>query len=43
MNGIVPNVALKYDKDGGLYTIDYEETEITEDIMNSNLYLSGCK
>lgn len=35
MNGIVPNVALKYDKDERLYTIDYEEAEITEDIRNS--------
>jgi transposase len=35
MNGIVPNVALKYDKDERLYTIDYEEAEITEDIKNS--------
>ncbi|HEX3029308.1 MAG TPA: DDE transposase, partial [Clostridia bacterium] len=35
MNGIVPNVALKYDKDERLYTIDYEESEITEDIKNS--------
>ena len=35
MNGIVPNVALKYDKDERLYTIDYEEAEITEDLKNS--------
>lgn len=35
MNGIVPNVALKYDKDERLYTINYEEAEITEDIKNS--------
>ncbi|MHB8062478.1 MAG: MobV family relaxase [Ruminiclostridium sp.] len=35
MNGIVPNVALKYDKDERLYTIDYEEAEITENIRNS--------
>ena len=35
MNGIVPNVALKYDKDERLYTIDYEGAEITEDIKNS--------
>jgi hypothetical protein len=33
MNGIVPNVALKYDKDERLYTVDYEEAEITEDIQ----------
>ena len=36
MNGIVPNVALKYDKHERLYTIDYEEAEITEEIRNSN-------
>lgn len=35
MNGIVPNVALKYDKDERHYTIDYEETEITEGIKKS--------
>lgn len=35
MNGIVPNVALKYDKHERLYTIDYEDTEITEEIRNS--------
>lgn len=35
MNGIIPNVALKYDKDERLYTINYEEAEITEDIKNS--------
>lgn len=35
MNGIVPNVALKYDKDERLYPIDYEETNITEEIKNS--------
>ncbi|HOJ11735.1 MAG TPA: IS1182 family transposase [Clostridiales bacterium] len=35
MNGIVPNVALKYDKGERLYTIDYEEADITEDIKNS--------
>ncbi len=35
MNGIVPNVALKYDKVERLYTLDYEEAEITEDIMKS--------
>ncbi|WP_278244556.1 hypothetical protein [Ruminiclostridium josui] len=36
MNGIVPNVALKYDKHERLYTIDYEEAEITEEIRNSS-------
>lgn len=35
MNGIVPNVALKYDKKERLYTIDYEQSEITEDVRNS--------
>ncbi|HWT76410.1 MAG TPA: IS1182 family transposase [Mobilitalea sp.] len=35
MNGIVPNVALKYDKHERLYAIDYEEAEITEEIKNS--------
>lgn len=36
MNGIVPNVALKYDKHERLYTIAYEDAEITEDIKSSN-------
>jgi transposase len=31
MNGIIPNVPLKYDKDERLFTIDYEEAEIRED------------
>ena len=35
MNGIVPNVALKYDKHERLYTIDYVETEISEGERNS--------
>jgi len=35
MNGIVPNVALKYDKTERLYTIDYMEADITEQIRNS--------
>jgi transposase len=35
MNGIIPNVALKYDKDERLYTIDYEEAEITEEELHS--------
>jgi len=35
MNGIVPNVAMKYDKEERLYPIDYEEAEITEQVRNS--------
>ena len=35
MNGIIPNVAFKYDKTERLYNIDYEEAEITEEIRNS--------
>jgi hypothetical protein len=35
MNGIIPNVALKYDKDERLYTIDYEEAEISEEKRHS--------
>ncbi len=35
MNGIIPNVAFKYDKAERLYNIDYEEAEIKEDIKNS--------
>jgi transposase len=35
MNGIVPNVALKYDKKDRTYAIDYVENEITEDIRTS--------
>lgn len=31
MDGIIPNVALKYDKDERLYTIDYAEAEISEE------------
>lgn len=31
MNGIVPNVALKYDKHERLYTIDYVEAEISDE------------
>lgn len=34
-NGIIPNVALKYDKDERLYAIDYEEAEISEEERNS--------
>lgn len=35
MNGIVPNVAFKYDKTERIYAIDYVENEITEEIKNS--------
>lgn len=35
MNGIVPNVAMKYDKKERLYAIDYEENVITEHERNS--------
>jgi len=35
MNGIVPNVAMKYDKTERLFNIPYEESEITDDILNS--------
>jgi transposase len=35
MNGIVPNVAMKYDKEERLYAIDYEENMITEQERNS--------
>ena len=35
MNGIVPNVALKYDKEERVYAIDYVENEITEQERNS--------
>jgi len=35
MNGIVPNVAMKYDKNERLYTIDYVENEITEEERHS--------
>ena len=35
MNGIIPNVAFKYDKNERLYNIKYEEAEITEEIRNS--------
>jgi transposase len=35
MNGIIPNVAFKYDKTERLYNIDYEEAEITEEIRCS--------
>ena len=35
MNGIIPNVAFKYDKKERLYTIDYVEAEISEEEKNS--------
>lgn len=35
MNGIVPNVALKYDKRERLYSIDYVEEEISDKERNS--------
>lgn len=35
MNGIIPNVAFKYDKNERLYTIDYVEAEISEEDIHS--------
>lgn len=35
MNGIVPNVAMKYDKKERLYTIDYVKNEISEEERRS--------
>jgi transposase len=35
MNGIVPNVAMKYDKKERIYSVEYEEAEITEEIRCS--------
>lgn len=35
MNGIVPNVAFKYDLKERLYTVDYEEAEISEEERSS--------
>jgi len=35
MNGIIPNVAMKYDKKERTYAIDYVENEITETIRKS--------
>lgn len=35
MNGIIPNVAFKYDKDERLYTINYEEADISTAEKNS--------
>lgn len=31
MNGVIPNVALKYDKTERLYTVDYKEAEISKE------------
>ena len=35
MNGIVPNVALKYDKEERVYSLEYEAADITEEQRNS--------
>ena len=35
MNGIVPNVAMKYDKKERTFVIDYVENEISEEVCNS--------
>lgn len=35
MNGIIPDVALKYDKEERVYALDYIENEITEEERNS--------
>ena len=35
MNGIVPNVAMKYDKEERTYALDYVENEITQEMHNS--------
>ena len=35
MNGIIPNVAFKYDKDERLYTINHEEAEISDEERHS--------
>ena len=44
INGIVPNVALKYDKHERLFSIEYEEAEITEDVKSSTKpeYIQKC-
>ena len=34
-NGIVPNVALKYDKNERIYNLNYEEADITDEIRES--------
>ena len=35
MNGIIPNVAMKYDKEERLYSIDYVEAKISEEEKHS--------
>jgi len=35
MNGTVPNVCLKYDKDERIYNLDYEALENAEELKNS--------
>lgn len=35
MNGIIPNVALKYDKKERVYPLEYKEAKITEEMLNS--------
>lgn len=35
MDGIIPNVPLKYDKEERIFTIDYEEAEISEEEKHS--------
>lgn len=35
MNGVVPNVALKYDKEERVYALEYEQADITEQERNS--------
>jgi len=37
MNGVVPNVAMKYDKEERLFTVDYEENNISEADRNSTV------
>jgi hypothetical protein len=37
MNGIIPNVALKYDRKERLFTVNYIASEITEEERNSTL------
>jgi transposase len=36
MNGTIPNVALKYDKKERIFNLAYRETEITDEVRNSN-------
>ncbi len=35
MNGIIPNVSFKYDKNERLYTVDYEDIHITDKMKDS--------